>query len=110
MFGAVAFFPLFFGLAVAIHSPGPLVIPTFVFCVGLMRMLYARIFEDAAPEQSVMFQHIVQPVAVPPQPVSFLPSNYQPPLASPQSNAPTTGNLVQPSSVAEPTTSLLKQR
>lgn len=110
LFGAVTFFPLFFGLCFVVDSPGPLVVPTFVFFAGLMRMLYARLFEDAAPEQQVMFQPTVQPVAVPPQPVSFLPNNYQQPMAPPLANVPTTGNLVAPPSVAEPTTNLLKQR
>ncbi|MEP7340612.1 MAG: zinc ribbon domain-containing protein [Acidobacteriota bacterium] len=109
LFGAVAFFPLFFGFCFLVNSGGPLVVPAFVFFAGMMRMLYARIFEDAAPESPTAFQPFVQPVAVPPQPVSFLPGNYQPPLTQ-QSNVPTTGNLVAPPSVSEPTTNLLKQR
>jgi hypothetical protein len=110
LFGAVAFFPLFFGFCFLVNSGGPLVVPAFVFFAGLMRMLYARIFEDAEPEFPTAFQPFVQPVAIQPQPVSFLPSNYQPPLGPPQTNVPTTGNLVAPPSVSEPTTSLLKQR
>lgn len=118
LFGAVAFFPLFFGLCFLVRGPGPLVLPIFVFFAGLMRMLYARIFEDDLPEpfgtrpesfsarmDAASFQPVVQPVAVPPQPVSFLPESYQPP----QVTVPTTGNLVAPPSVSEPTTSLLNR-
>ncbi len=103
LFGAIAFFPLFFGLCFVFDSPGPLVIPAFVFFAGLMRMLYAQLFEDAVPESPVIYQPVVQPVAVaPPPPVSFLTGSYQPPQASlPQANVPTTGNLVMPPSVTE---------
>jgi len=112
LFGAIAFFPLFFGLCFAVHGPGPLIFPTFVFFAGLMRMLYARIFEDDVPEyasSATGFQPIIQQVAAPPQPVSFLPGGYQPPLAQPHANVPTTGNLVAPPSIVEPTTSLLNR-
>ncbi len=109
LFGAVAFFPLFFGLCFVINSGVPLIAPIFVFFSGLMRMLYARIFEDAAPAPpSVMVQPIIPPAPMPPQPVSFLQREHQPPL--PHANVPTTGNLVGPTSVAEPTTSLLNRR
>jgi hypothetical protein len=106
LFGAIAFFPLFFGLCFVVDNPGPLIIPAFVFFLGLMRMLYAQLFEDAAPEPSVVYHPVVQPLAVaPPQPVSFLPGSYQPP----QANVPTTGNLVMPPSVTEQQTYPLKR-
>jgi hypothetical protein len=102
LFGAIAFFPLFFGLCFVFDSPGPLVIPAFVFFAGLMRMLYAQLFEDAVPEVPVFYQPVVQPFAVtPPPPVSFLPGSYQPQATLPQANVPTTGNLVMPPSVTE---------
>ncbi len=107
LFGAAAFFPLFFGLCFAVRDGWPLVFPSFVFFAGLMRMLYARIFEDAAPAQPMMFQPLIHPVPAQPQPVSFLPDNYPLPMALPHANVPTTGNLVAPPSVAEPTTNLL---
>ncbi|MEO6726826.1 MAG: hypothetical protein ABIU20_09510 [Blastocatellia bacterium] len=109
LFSAVALFPLFFGFCFLVRDGWPLTFPAFVFFAGLMRMLYARVFEDAASEQQVMFQPNVQSVSVPPQPVSFLPDNYQHSLEPPQMNVPTTGNLVAPPSVAEPTTNLLKR-
>jgi hypothetical protein len=108
MFGAIAFLPLFIALSAAARHGAPLMIPTFVFLVGLMRMLYAVIFEDAAPAPPVMVHHVVPPAPMPPQPVSFLQSEYQPP--QPHVNVPTTGSLVGPPSVAEPTTSLLNRR
>jgi len=110
LFAAFAFFPLFFGFGLLIRDPWPLLVPAFVFFLGLMRILYARIFDDAAPPAPPMlFQSVVHPAPVQPQPVSFLQSEYQPPPA-PQANVPTTGNLVAPPSVAEPTTSLLNRR
>lgn len=112
LFGAIAFFPLFFGLCFPFDSPGPLLIPAFVFFAGMMRMLYAQLFEDAVPETPVAYPPFVPQVAItPPQPVSFLPGNHHPTQAAqtphvsqaalPQANVPTTGNLVMPPSVTE---------
>lgn len=103
LFASVAFFPIFFGLCFLADSPGPLLVPATIFFAGLMRMLYAGIFEDAAPESPAFFHPAVQPVsAAPPPPVSFLPGSYQAPQASlPPSSVPTTGNLAMPPSVTE---------
>ena len=109
LFSAIAFFPLFFGLCFVVNTPGPLIIPAFVFFAGLMRMLYAQFFEDAVPEPPVVYQPVVQPIAVaPPQPVSFLPGSYHQTQAS-QANVPTTGNLAMPPSVTEQQTYPLKR-
>lgn len=115
LFAAVATFPIFFGLCFLVNGPGPLAVPASIFFAGLMRMLYARLFEDAAPEPLRVYQPIVQTVVpphatAPPQPVSFLANSYQPPQAAlPQPNVPTTGNLVMPPSVTEQPTYPLKQ-
>lgn len=117
LFGTIAFLPLIIGLCFLFDSPGPLIFPLTSFFAGLMRMLYARIFEENVPEpaEAMAFPPLSQPVQLPPQPVSFLRNDYQAPVYSqtpqlPQASAPTTGNLEQPPSVAEPTTNLLKQR
>jgi hypothetical protein len=80
----------------------PLFIPGTVFLMGVMRMLYAWLFEDSIPESAA---------AIPPaptaagRPVSALPGAYQPlPV---RTEAPNTINVNQPSSVTEPTTNLL---
>ena len=116
LFGTIAFLPVIFGLCFLFDSPGPLTIPLTTFFAGLMRMLYARIFEDATPDlaEATAFPSVPQSVQLPPQPVSFLRNEYQASVYSqtpqlPQATAPTTGNLEQPPSVAEPTTNLLKQ-
>lgn len=107
MFGALASLPIFIGICAAVNSGDPLVVPVFVFFAGLVRMLYARLFEDASPVPPSMVQPVIpHPVA---QPASLPPGNYQP-LAAPHVNVPTTGNLVAPPSVVEPTTSLLKRQ
>lgn len=106
LFAALALFPLFFGFCFVVDDPGPLFVPAFTFFLGLMRMLYARIFEDAVPAAPAVFQSAAQSMVAPP-PVSFLRDDYQPLL--PQANVPTTGNLVAPASVAEPTTNLLNR-
>ena len=115
LFTAIAVFPIFFGLCFLVEDPGPLAVPAFIFFAGLMRMLYARLFEDAVPEPPAVYQPVVQSVVqpfapAPPQPVSFLPGSYQPPqVALPQPSVPTTGNLVMPPSVTEQPTYPLKQ-
>ncbi|HMX26653.1 MAG TPA: hypothetical protein PKC13_13715 [Blastocatellia bacterium] len=116
LFTAIAVFPVFFGLCFAADSAGPLSIPALIFFSGLMRMLYAQLFEDAAPEPPTVYQPVIQPSVVqpfstaPPQPVSFLPGSYQPPQAAlPQASVPTTGNLTMPPSVTEQPTYPLKQ-
>lgn len=103
LFSSIAFFPIFFGLCFLVDSPGPLTIPAFLLFAGLMRIAYARIFEDEVPEPAAVFHPIAQPVSAgPPQPVSFLPGSYQAPQASlPPSSVPTTGNLAMPPSVTE---------
>jgi len=103
LFASVAFFPIFFGLCFLADNPGPLLVPISIFFAGLMRMLYARIFEDEIPQPPAVFHPITQPVSVaPPQPVSFMPGNYQQqPASLPQPSVPTTGNLAMPASVTE---------
>lgn len=110
LFASVVFFPIFLGLTFPAESPGPLAIPATLFFAGLMRMLYARLFEEdysqPAPAQPVFVTLPAVPAALP---------SYQAPVAQPPtlSNAstpvPTTGHL-EPPSVIEPTTSLLNRQ
>lgn len=106
LFASVVFFPIFLGLTFPADSPGPLAVPATLFFAGLMRMLYARLFEDDYSQPAV-----AQPVFVTlPTVPAALPS-YQAPVAQPPAptNVPTTGHL-EPPSVIEPTTSLLNRR
>ncbi|MGE0886001.1 MAG: hypothetical protein AB7P14_20900 [Blastocatellales bacterium] len=107
VFSAIALFPIFFGLCFLVDGPGPLIVPTFLFFAGLMRILYARLFEDDYAQSTSAVQ---QGMVVAPQPIPVL-SAYQPQVVQPQlhSNAPTTGNLAEPQSVTEQTTNLLNR-
>src|SRR5262245_51973889 len=83
----------------------PLLIPTTVFFMGVMRMLYALLFEDSIPESAVAMPPV--PI-VASRPVSALPGAYQPlPV---RTETPNTINVNQPSSVTEPTTNLLARQ
>jgi hypothetical protein len=46
MFFSVVLFPIFFGLAILVNGPGPLIVPLTVFLTGLVMLVYARIFGD----------------------------------------------------------------
>lgn len=108
LFSSVVLFPLMLGLAIGIDSPAPLIFPSFLFFAGLMRMLYARLFADDFQTS----QPSPQPVVFYPPVVSALPGMYQPPAGQdllPES-VPTTGNLVEPTSVTEQTTNLLNRK
>lgn len=107
LFASVAFFPIFLALCFPADHPGPLLVPATLFFAGLMRMLYARLFEEDYSQPAMTSPPIF--VALPPS-APALPS-YQPPVAQPQthSNVPTTGHL-EPPSVVEPTTSLLNRQ
>jgi len=108
LFSSIVIFPLVFGLAIAVNAPGFLFLPLVVFLAGVMRMLYARLFQDDFPEQQIAPQPVY--INAPPHQISAVPS-YQPPAALPQSgsNVPTTGNLVEPPSITEQTTNLLNR-
>ncbi len=108
LFSSLILFPFMVGLSIGVESPEPLVFPAFLFFIGLMRMLYARLFQDEFPETQLSHQPGF--ITAPPQ-VSALPEAYQPPVAQiqPHSKVPTTGNLVEPSSVTEQTTNLLNR-
>ena len=47
-FGAVLF-PVFLALSLAVDEGGPLILPIFIFFVGLAIMLYARLFREDTP-------------------------------------------------------------
>lgn len=110
LFAGAVLFPIFLGLSFGVGSPEPMVFPAIVFFVGLMRMLYARLFEEDYSQPTATQQVFV---ALPTAPAT-LPS-YQAPVAQPQmlsdasTSVPTTGHL-EPPSVIEPTTSLLNRQ
>ncbi|MGH9766066.1 MAG: hypothetical protein ACREAB_01425 [Blastocatellia bacterium] len=106
LFSSLLIFPFITAFAVlGPEHPGPLLIPATIFFLGVMRMLYAWLFEDSIPESPVFMPPA--PIATN-RPVSALPGAYQPPPV--RTEVPNTRNVNQPSSVTEPTTNLLGKK
>ena len=105
LFSSLVMFPFIFAWAASMRNAGLFLIPAIVCFLGVMRMLYAWLFEDTIPGS-----HLAMPTAPVPayRPVSTLPNVYQPPVA--RTEVPNTGNVNQPPSVTEPTTNLLGGR
>ena len=101
LFTSLFMFPFIFAWAASMKNAGLLLIPAIVCFLGVMRMLYAWLFEDSIPSL-----HIAMPTAPVSayRPVSALSGTYQPPI---RTEVPNTSNVNQPSSVTEPTTNLL---
>jgi hypothetical protein len=99
LFVSVLLFPIFFTIAIASDGPGPLFVPFFLAFLGLMRMAYARLFQ----EPFVRGAH--QPT-ISGERYGALPS-YRPPIDASGSRGVTTGELQPPPSVTEHTTRFL---
>ena len=112
VFWSFALVPIFFGLSVFSDSPGPLIVPFTLFMIGIVRMLYARLFgEDMLPARRR--GHAPAPVYVPPQDVrgALPPSQRAAPVADPYTPRTTTAEMAQPpTSVTEHTTRLLDDK
>ena len=108
MFLSAVLFPMFFGFAVAVDTPGPLVAPITIFFAGLAILLYSLLFGEDTP---LAMQHVNEPSrlkglfgsksALPPAPANV---HMQPGVSHPVR----TSELVEPpASVTENTTRLL---
>jgi hypothetical protein len=93
-----------FGVALIIDEPGPLLLPFMIFFAGLVWALYCRLFVDAVP--SAKQQIPAQPY----RPNEYLPPAQVNPLNVLRPREPNTAEIVQPPSVTEYTTNLLKKR
>jgi hypothetical protein len=95
--------PIFFLIALAIDEPGPLVLPSLVLFAGLVVMLYCRLFVDDKPAAKRQM----------PAP-AYRANEYLPPAqVNPnvlRPREPNTAEIVQPPSITEYTTNLLKKR
>ncbi|HKQ77432.1 MAG TPA: hypothetical protein VJ810_27280 [Blastocatellia bacterium] len=102
LFSSLVMLPFVFAWALGMRNEALLLIPATVGFLGVMRMLYAWLFEDSIPAP-----HVAMPPAPAPayRPVPTIPNAYQPPVV--RTEVPNTSNVNQPSSVTEPTTSLL---
>jgi hypothetical protein len=106
MFFSAVLFPVFFGMAIAADSPGPLVVPALVFLVGLAWMLYFVIFGEDVPQASEAegrreFYDGRTAPALPPS--TFVPASG---FGQRRAN---TADMAQPPSVTEQTTRLLDE-
>ena len=105
MFLGCAMVPIFFGLCILVDSPGPLLIPFAIFFVGLLLILYARIFGEEIP-------HVKSQQTQPSRLGTMFGSTALPPASTLRMNSVgeqrmRTAEIIRPPSVTENTTKLL---
>lgn len=106
MFISAVLFPIFFGLALAVDEPGPLIVPATVFFAGLAWLLYFVLFgEDEAKETAEGARRDLRDSRTAPSlpPATFVPASG---FGARSAN---TADMAQPPSVTEQTTRLLDE-
>jgi hypothetical protein len=105
MFFSAALFPIFLAISIGVDKPGPLFIPSILFFISLVWMVYARLFmDDTAP----MLSQTVQPSTFRPMPArESLPPATTTAIPDLGRQRVRTNELVQVPSVTEHTTKLL---
>jgi len=106
MFFSGVLFPIFLAISIAVDEGGPLAIPVIVFFVALVMMLYARLFSDKYPPQSIHAAAQTTTLA-PNQARGALPPPTNMPIPAAGRQQVRTNELYQPPSVTENTTRLL---
>jgi hypothetical protein len=106
MFLSLVLFPLFIALSVAVDGPVPLLVPLTIFLAGLVRAVYAMLFEEREPSAPPLQQSLPRQGGYAPP----LPPHYSAPFASTGGRARSTGEVVQPPSVTEQTTRFLEEK
>jgi len=92
------------GLSAAVEEPAPLLIPFTIFFVGLVWMLYCRLFADDTPTlKQQLPTHLHRPN-------EYLPPAQVNPAPVLRAREPNTSEIAQPPSVTEYTTNLLRNR
>lgn len=105
LFFSLVLFPLALGLAIAVDSPEPLVLPFTVFLVGCFWMLYYRLFGDDLPIPTE--QHLPSQMgAITARPV--LPAHYENSVSGFYTPPRNTADMMEAPSVTETTTKLLE--
>lgn len=102
MFASAVLFVIFLIISLVAEEGGPMVIPFFVFFVGLVMMLYARLFSSPVPQIKAQY--------TPPGLGSMsnpLPPHTHVPMHDLAHQRGRTNELAQPASVTEHTTRLL---
>ena len=102
MFASAVLFVIFLIISLAFEEVGPMVIPFFVFFVGLVMMLYARLFSSPVPQIKAQYT----PPSLGPM-ANALPSHTHVPMHDIPQQRGRTNELAQPASVTEHTTKLL---
>ena len=105
MFFSGVLFPIFLVFSIAVEEGGPMVIPFLVFFVGLVMMLYARLFSDKTAPAPI---HVAQTSVLDPTTArGSLPPAANTPIPGFGRQQVRTNELAQPPSVTENTTRLL---
>ena len=104
MFASGVLFVIFLIISIAVDDGGPMVIPFFVLFVGLVMMLYARLFSSPVPK--VMAQYSPPP-SLGPTSMNTLPPHTHNTMPDFSQQRGRTNELAQPASVTEHTTKLL---
>jgi len=106
MFFSGVLFPIFLAISIGVQEGGPMAIPFIVFFVSLVMMLYARLFSDKYPPQSLPTTAQTTTLSQN-QPRGSLPPPTNIPAPAPGRQHVKTNELYQPPSVTENTTRLL---
>jgi hypothetical protein len=105
MFFSAVLFPIFLVISLAAGDGGPMAIPFIVFFVGLVLMLYARLFSDKTTPKS---KQVAQTSVIDPTTArGSLPPAANIPMPDSGRQQVRTNELAQPPSVTENTTRLL---
>lgn len=104
MFLGGVLLPITTVFAVVVNEPGFLVIPSFILFVALVWMTYCRLFADDKPaiKQQLPAQGF--------RPNEYLPPTQVNPIPVLRARKPNTAEIIQPPSITEYTTNLLKNR
>lgn len=105
MFFSGVLFPIFLAISIAVEEGGPLAIPFIVFFVALVMMLYARLFSEKYPSQSIAAAQTTTLSSS--QTRGSLPPPTNMPIPAAGRPQVRTNELYQPPSVTENTTRLL---
>jgi hypothetical protein len=102
MFLGGVLLPIAVAMSAAVDEPGPLLLPAVFLFVGLVWALYCRLFADDKPAPKKQIPSPVQRAN------EYLPPQQVNPVLT--AREPKTAEIVQPPSVTEYTTNLLKKR
>jgi hypothetical protein len=104
LFWSIVGLPVAIALSIAVDSPGPLIIPLIAFFIGLMRILYARLFQESGLPAGHQAQSVLAGGA---ERKSALPASHSVPATGFSAQRKDTAEVMRPPSITEGTTKLL---